>query len=97
LPRRLATPYRVSPNLTPENSMTRLVLFLIVTFGLVVCAQAASRSRIILAQAAPPEVCAEIYQPVCGTNPAGMRVTYSNTCFARAAKTTNVTPRECAK
>jgi hypothetical protein len=35
----------------------------------------------------------EIYQPVCGTNAAGMRVT----CFARAAKATNVTLGECAK
>jgi hypothetical protein len=73
--------------------MTRLVSFLIVTFGLVVCAQAESHSRIILAQAAPPEVCTEICQPVCGTNAAGMRVT----CFARAAKATNVTLGECAK
>jgi hypothetical protein len=77
--------------------MTRLVAFLIVTFGLVVCAQAENHSRIILAQAAPPEVCTEMYQPVGGTTAAGMRVTYSNTCSARAAKATNVTPGECAK
>jgi hypothetical protein len=70
----------------------------IVTMGLAVSAQAADRSRpIILAQGAPPEICTEVYQPVCGTNPAGMRVTYSNTCFARVAKATNVTPGECAK
>ena len=70
----------------------------IVTLGLAVSAQAASRDRaIILAQGAPPEICTEIYQPVCGTNPAGMRVTYSNACFARVAKATNVTPGECAK
>jgi hypothetical protein len=70
----------------------------IVTLGLAVSAQAADRSRaIILAQGAPPEICTEVYQPVCGTNPAGMRVTYSNTCFARVAKATNVTPGECAK
>ena len=50
-----------------------------------------------LAQGAPPEICTEVYQPVCGTNPAGMRVTYSNACFARVAKATNVTPGECAK
>jgi hypothetical protein len=67
----------------------------IVTLGLAVSAQAAS--RIILAQGAPPEICTEIYQPVCGTNPAGTRVTYSNACFARVAKATNVTPGECAK
>lgn len=70
----------------------------IVTMGLAVSAQAADRSRpIILAQGAPPEICTEVYQPVCGTNPAGMRVTYSNTCFARVAKATNVTPGDCAK
>jgi hypothetical protein len=78
--------------------MTRLISFLIVTFGLAVGAQAAGQSRsIILAQGAPPEICSEIYQPVCGTNPAGMRVTYSNACFARVAKATNVSPGECAK
>ena len=31
------------------------------------------------------------YQPVCGTNPAGMRVTYSNASLARIAQATNVT------
>jgi hypothetical protein len=75
----------------------------IVTLGLALSAQAASRDRAIilaqgaLAQGAPPEICTEVYQPVCGTNPAGMRVTYSNACFARVAKATNVTPGECAK
>jgi Kazal-type serine protease inhibitor domain len=71
---------------------------IIVTLGLAVSAQAASPDRpTILAQGAPPEICTEVYQPVCGTNPAGMRVTYSNACFARVAKATNVTPGECAK
>jgi hypothetical protein len=70
----------------------------IVTFGLAVSAYAANRNRpVILAQGAPPEICTEVYQPVCGTNPAGMRVTYSNACFARAGKATNVSPGECAK
>jgi hypothetical protein len=36
-----------------------------------------------------------MYQPVCGTDPNGKRVTYSNACFARAAKATDVTPGEC--
>jgi hypothetical protein len=72
--------------------------FVIVTCGLVLSADAASRNRtIILAQGAPPEICTENYQPVCGTNPAGMRVTYSNACFARIAQATNVAPGECAK
>jgi hypothetical protein len=70
----------------------------IMTLGLAVSAQAASRNQaIILAQGAPPEICTEVFQPVCGTNPAGMRVTYSNACFARVAKATNVTPGECGK
>ena len=69
-----------------------LLAICIATFGLAHTADAASRDRaIILAQGAPaPEVCMELYQPVCGTNPAGMRVTYSNACFARVAKATNV-------
>jgi hypothetical protein len=83
--------------LKEENSMKRLISFLIVPLGLSVCAQAASPKSIILAQGAPPQVCTEIYQPVCGTNVGGMRVTYSNACFARAAQATNVTPGECAK
>jgi Kazal-type serine protease inhibitor domain len=52
---------------------------------------------VILAQAAPPEVCNEIYQPVCATDPAGKRVTYPNACYARRARATNITPGECPK
>jgi hypothetical protein len=70
----------------------------IVTFGLVPSASAAPGDRaLILAQGAPPQVCTEVYQPVCGTNQSGMRMTYSNACFARAAQATNVTPGECSK
>jgi Kazal-type serine protease inhibitor domain len=79
--------------------MQRLVSFLVLTVGLAVCAQGAAASQgrpIILAQGAP-QVCTDVYQPVCGTNPSGMRVTYSNACFARAAMATNVTPGECPK
>jgi hypothetical protein len=50
---------------------------------------------VVLAQ--QPEVCTQIYQPVCGTDASGKRVTYSNECFARVAKATNVTPGECPK
>ena len=42
-------------------------------------------------------VCTEVYQPVCGTDQNGKRLTYSNACFARVAKATNVTPGECPK
>ena len=57
---------------------------------------ASPQSHMRLAQAAP-EVCTQIYQPVCGTDKDGKRVTYSNACFARVANATNVTPGECAK
>lgn len=64
-----------------------------VTFGVAPGANAAGRDRpIIMAQGAPPQVCTEVYPPVCGTNQSGMRVTYSNACFARAAQATDVTP-----
>jgi hypothetical protein len=58
-------------------------------------AEAQNRPPIVLAQT--PEVCTQVYQPVCGTDPAGKRVTYSNECFARAARATNITPGECPK
>jgi hypothetical protein len=75
-----------------------VIASVIVTCGLALSADAAGRNRaIILAQGAPPEICTEVYQPVCGTNPGGMRVTYSNACFARVARATNVTAGECAK
>jgi hypothetical protein len=48
-------------------------------------------------QASPPEVCTEVYQPVCATDGNGNRKTYSNACFARMAKATNITPGECSK
>ena len=70
--------------------------FVTLTFAFALSADAASR-RIILAQASPPEVCTEVYQPVCGTDQNGKRTTYSNACFARIAKATNVTPGECPK
>ena len=56
---------------------------------------AGSNGSAVLAQNAP-QVCTEIYQPVCGTLN-GKRVTYSNACFARAAKATDVKPGECPK
>jgi hypothetical protein len=54
-------------------------------------------SQIFRTQAAQPKVCTMIYQPVCGTDRRGKRVTYSNACFARAANARNVTPGECAR
>jgi hypothetical protein len=81
--------------------MARSALIFVLALACTVSAQAASRDRsTLLAQAsqgAPPEVCTEVYQPVCGTNPSGMRTTYSNACFARAARAANVTPGECPK
>jgi Kazal-type serine protease inhibitor domain len=72
------------------------ITFATATFAFALSANAASR-HIILAQASPPEVCTQVYQPVCGTDPNGKRTTYSNACFARVAKATNVTPGECPK
>ena len=60
-------------------------------------ANANPNEQLIFAQGSVPEVCTEIYQPVCGTDASGRRVTYSNACFARMAKATNVTPGECPK
>jgi Kazal-type serine protease inhibitor-like protein len=60
-------------------------------------ANANSSDQLIFAQVSAPEVCTEIFQPVCGTDANGRRVTYSNACFARVAKATNVTPGECPK
>jgi hypothetical protein len=59
-------------------------------------AAGAGGGNVMLAQAQTPEVCTEIYQPVCGTKD-GKRVTYPNACFARVANATNVTPGECPK
>ncbi len=65
--------------------------------GLATLAPAAGRDRPVVLTQNTPEVCTEVYQPVCGTDPSGKRVTYSNACFARAAKATKVTPGACTK
>jgi hypothetical protein len=77
-----------------EDAMRSLAPFMLIVASFASSANAGTRN-IILAQAAPPEVCTQVYQPVCGTDPGGKRVTYSNACFARVAKATNVTPGEC--
>ena len=80
--------------------MKRLILFLFVVplIGFEVSLHAAGRDgHIVTAQASPPEICTEVYQPVCGTDQTGKRVTYSNACFSRVAKATNVTLGECPK
>jgi hypothetical protein len=66
-------------------------------FGLAASVRAAERQRPVVLAQNTPEVCTEVYQPVCGTDASGKRATYSNACFARAAKATNVTPGECPK
>ncbi len=63
--------------------------------GFALASEAPAHRPDLLAQR--PEVCTEIYQPVCGTDSNGKRVTYPNACFARMAKATNVTPGECPK
>jgi hypothetical protein len=77
---------------------TSYLLATIAVFLFVHSHHAASRdSQIIRTQVAQPEVCTMIYQPVCGTDRRGKRVTYSNACFARAANARNVAPGECAR
>ena len=66
-------------------------------FGLVADDAASRSSPLIFAQASPPEVCTQIYQPVCGTDKEGKRVTYSNACLARVANASNVTPGQCPR
>jgi hypothetical protein len=45
------------------------------------------------ADAAP--ICPHIHKPVCALNPAGVRSTYPNACFARAAHARILHPGEC--
>jgi hypothetical protein len=79
-----------------KRALTLIVILAIA--GLAASAGASARDRsLLIAQNSPPEVCTEVYQPVCGTDQSGKRVTYSNACFARVAKATNVTPGECPK
>ena len=73
------------------------ILAAIILFGAPALAATHRPARVILAQAAPPEICTEVYQPVCATDPAGKRVTYPNACYARRAQATNITPGECPK
>jgi hypothetical protein len=75
-----------------------VLLLVLITFAVAPVAEAGGPNGwIILAQAPAPEVCTQVYQPVCGTDKDGKRVTYSNACFARAANATNVTPGECPR
>jgi hypothetical protein len=73
------------------------ILTLATMLGVMASAGAADRQAPAVVAQNPPEICTEVYQPVCGTDPNGMRKTYSNACFARMAKATNVTPGECPK
>ena len=76
-----------------------LKLFVILTApGLAWSAGAAQHPRkLMVGQNSPPEVCTDVYQPVCGTDQNGKRVTFPNACFARMAKATNVILGECPK
>ncbi|HXP06516.1 MAG TPA: hypothetical protein VN808_20545, partial [Stellaceae bacterium] len=42
----------------------------------------------------PKTFCIEVYQPVCGTK-AGKRMTYSNSCFAKADGATDISEGPC--
>jgi hypothetical protein len=48
-------------------------------------------------QAKVPEVCTQNWDPVCGSDQSGKRVTYSNHCWARAQRATNMVSGECPK
>jgi hypothetical protein len=90
---------RANSNHIPDGTkcLGRFTL-LTVMFAFASSVGAATKDKpTVFAQASPPEVCTEIYQPVCGTDQNGKRVTYSNACFARVAKATNVTPGECPR
>jgi adenine/guanine phosphoribosyltransferase-like PRPP-binding protein len=82
-----------------ENLMKppAFLVAVMMTAGLLPAAHAASRNGPVIPAQAAPEVCTEVYQPVCGTDANGKRVTYSNACFARVAKATGVTPGGCPK
>jgi hypothetical protein len=82
-----------------DNPMKALLSLavLALALGLATSARAADRHRPVVLAQNTPEVCTEVYQPVCGTDPGGRRVTYSNACFARAAKASDVTSGECPK
>ena len=71
----------------------------VIALAALLCAGAVAQAErsTLLAQTSTPEVCTEVYQPVCGTDENGNRRTYSNACFARLAKAKNVTPGECPK
>jgi hypothetical protein len=110
LPRHAALRLPYGPDVLPlradrENAVINRIGFIIaiMSAGCALVAHAANGSGpLILSQASPreaspPEVCTEVYQPVCATDENGTRKTYSNACFARMAKATNITPGECSK
>jgi hypothetical protein len=72
---------------------------LLIPFALaaLVCVIATAQAQTPRQLAQAPEVCTEVYQPVCGTDENGNRRTYSNACYARRAKAKDVTPGECPK
>jgi hypothetical protein len=82
-------------SMSMRQEITRLVFACILTGAF--ASNANPSEKPILVQGSAPEVCTEVYQPVCGTDTNGRRVTYSNACFARIAKATDVTPGECPK
>jgi hypothetical protein len=46
-------------------------------------------------QPADAAACPRIYRPVCALNPAGVRITYANSCIARAAHAKILHPGKC--
>ena len=60
------------------------------------CLAANANARVLNAGECQRVFCMELYQPVCATNPGtGRPQTYSNQCFADAAKATLIAPGPC--
>ncbi len=81
---------------TAVKSLASFLVVSLILSGAALANEPLHNDRIILARAGTPEVCTEIYQPVCGTKH-GKRVSYSNACFARVARATKVSPGACPK
>jgi hypothetical protein len=77
---------------------TSLLSMTVATLGCALsAAPAPAQKASVVAQVSTPEVCTEVYQPVCATDETGKRRTYSNACFARLGKAKDITPGECPK
>ena len=56
----------------------------------------ASVSTVHAAGSGQHKMCYEVYRPVCATDKAGKRHTYSNDCFAKLAGATDIVVGPCS-